>query len=183
MTQVVAGPPASPYDTIMLELDVRVLPPPKKHVTIHEQLKKLQPGEALRITNDHDPRPLRFELDHDYPNRYSFDYLESGPETWLVDIIRSSEKAPDPRFELLAESNGISVSRVSFETGASLPSHQIGDNVAVIVSEGSILLETRGDRHKVSAGSVELLPPNSPHALESLERSVAYVVRVKGTSA
>jgi hypothetical protein len=46
----------------MLELDVRVLPPPKKHVTIHEKLKQLEPGEALRITNDHDPRPLRFEL-------------------------------------------------------------------------------------------------------------------------
>lgn len=167
----------------MLELDVRVLPPPKKHVTIHEKLKQLKPGEALRITNDHDPRPLRFELDHDYPNRYAFDYLESGPETWLVDIVRAAEKAADPVFELLAESNGISVSRVTFETGTSLPSHQIGDNVAVIVTAGSVLLETRGDRHKLASGSVELLPPNSPHALESLERSVAYVVRVKGTPA
>ncbi len=167
----------------MLELDVRVLPPPKKHVTIHEKLKQLKPGEALRITNDHDPRPLRFELDHDYPNRFAFEYLESGPVTWLVDIVRSSEKPADPRFELLAESNGISVSRVSFETGTSLPSHQIGDNVAVIVTEGSILLQTGDDRHKLAAGSVELVPPNSPHALESLETSVAYVVRVKGNQA
>lgn len=56
------------YDPTMLELDVRVLPPPKKHITIHDMLDKLGPGQALRITNDHDPRPLKFELDHDQPN-------------------------------------------------------------------------------------------------------------------
>ncbi len=77
-----------PYALAMLELDVRVLPPPKKHVTIHDMLEALSPGEALRITNDHDPRPLRFELDHDPPNRSRFDYLESGPQTWVVDIVR-----------------------------------------------------------------------------------------------
>lgn len=74
----------------MLELDVRVLSRPKKHITIHEMLDKLAPGEALRITNDHDPRPLKFELDRDHPNTFTLNYLESGPTTWIIDIVKSA---------------------------------------------------------------------------------------------
>ncbi|HET6895798.1 MAG TPA: DUF2249 domain-containing protein [Candidatus Baltobacteraceae bacterium] len=73
----------------MIELDVRVIPPPQKHATIHEKLDQLAPGEALRITNDHDPRPLRYELEHDHPGSFAFDYVESGPEKWLVDIVKT----------------------------------------------------------------------------------------------
>lgn len=87
-TQVAASDGKSRYDKQMIELDVRVIPPPQKHKTIHEKLEQLGPGEALRITNDHDPRPLRFELEHDQPGVYSFTYLESGPERWLVDISK-----------------------------------------------------------------------------------------------
>lgn len=163
----------------MLELDVRVLPPPKKHTTIHEMLDRLEPGEALRITNDHDPRPLRFELDHDHPNKFSFKYLESGPETWLVDIVRSAHNGGDPKFELLAESNGVSISLATFETGTSLPSHKIGDTVAVVVTEGALLLETPGARHQLGMGGVDVLSPRMPHALESLKPTKAYIIRVK----
>lgn len=83
----------------MLELDVRVLSRPQKHPTIRAMLPNLSSGEALRITNDHDPRPLRFELDHDYPNKYRFDYLESGPQTWVVDIVCGTETASDTSAE------------------------------------------------------------------------------------
>lgn len=67
-------------------LDVRVIPPKDKHPTIHERLGGLAAGEALTILNDHDPRPLRFELEADYPQTYGWEYLESGPETWRVAI-------------------------------------------------------------------------------------------------
>jgi uncharacterized protein (DUF2249 family) len=40
----------------------------------------------LQITNDHDPRPLRFELEADFPGAYKWDYLEQGPEIWRVAI-------------------------------------------------------------------------------------------------
>ena len=83
----------------MLKVDVRALPRPQKHPTIRAMLQNLSLGEALRITNDHDPRPLRFELEHDYPNRYRFDYLESGPQTWVLDIVCGTETANDTRAE------------------------------------------------------------------------------------
>lgn len=71
------------------ELDVRVIAPREKHPTIHARLDALTIGEMLTIVNDHDPRPLRFELEADYPGRYAWEYVESGPETWRVNIRRT----------------------------------------------------------------------------------------------
>ncbi|HVA36484.1 MAG TPA: DUF2249 domain-containing protein [Candidatus Dormibacteraeota bacterium] len=77
----------------MIELDVRPLPPGRKHTTIFETFEGLQRGETLRIVNDHDPRPLRFELDHDYPQTFEWTYAQRGPEIWLVDITKTAETA------------------------------------------------------------------------------------------
>ncbi len=71
------------------ELDIRTIPPARKHPTIHARLETLASGDALTLLNDHDPRPLRFELEHDHPGAFAFEYLESGPELWRVRIRRS----------------------------------------------------------------------------------------------
>lgn len=69
---------------------MRVIPPPQKHPAIHARLNELEENEALTIVNDHDPRPLRFELENDYPGRFVWEYLESRPVTWRVRIKRSA---------------------------------------------------------------------------------------------
>ncbi|MDE2572818.1 MAG: DUF2249 domain-containing protein [bacterium] len=74
----------------MIELDVRPLRPGQKHTTIFERFESLQIGETLRIINDHDPRPLRFELSHDYPNTFAWEYAQKGPEIWMVDIMKTT---------------------------------------------------------------------------------------------
>lgn len=76
--------------SVTTELDVRVIPPREKHPTIHARLNELAPGATLTIVNDHDPRPLRFELEADYPELFSWEYLESGPETWRVAIQKKA---------------------------------------------------------------------------------------------
>jgi uncharacterized protein (DUF2249 family) len=70
----------------MQEIDVRIIPPKLKHRTIYQTLQALPLNETLRIVNDHDPRPLRFELDADYPHAFAWQYVESGPDRWLVEI-------------------------------------------------------------------------------------------------
>lgn len=74
----------------LAELDVRIIAPREKHPTIHARLNALAPGEMLSIVNDHDPRPLRFELEADYPGQYEWEYVERGPETWRVNIRRNA---------------------------------------------------------------------------------------------
>lgn len=43
-------------------LDVTVIEPRLKHPTIFEKFDNLGPGEAFVIHNDHDPKPLYYQL-------------------------------------------------------------------------------------------------------------------------
>lgn len=70
------------------ELDVRVIPPRDKHPAIFRALDELASGEALLLVNDHDPRPLRYQLDAEQPNTFSWEYEAEGPEEWRVRINR-----------------------------------------------------------------------------------------------
>ena len=66
--------------------DVRALQPRERHQTIFDRLHPLTAGETLRLVNDHDPAPLRYQLDAEYPDQYLWVSVEAGPETWVVDI-------------------------------------------------------------------------------------------------
>ncbi|MFB6137756.1 MAG: DUF2249 domain-containing protein [Halobacteriaceae archaeon] len=43
-------------------LDVREIPPSERHPKIHEAFADLDSGEALTIVNDHEPKPLFYEM-------------------------------------------------------------------------------------------------------------------------
>jgi uncharacterized protein (DUF2249 family) len=43
-------------------LDLREVPPPERHPKIHTAFEELDSGGTLRIVNDHEPRPLFYEM-------------------------------------------------------------------------------------------------------------------------
>jgi uncharacterized protein (DUF2249 family) len=51
----------------MPELDVREIPPVDRHSTIHERFESMDPGETLTIVNDHEPKPLYYEMVAEVP--------------------------------------------------------------------------------------------------------------------
>jgi len=67
-------------------LDVRPMPPRERHETIFERLDELATGETLTLLNDHDPAPLRYQLDATRPAQFRWEYVERGPEQWAVEI-------------------------------------------------------------------------------------------------
>jgi uncharacterized protein (DUF2249 family) len=69
-------------------LDVRIIPPAFKHPTIFQRFESLQPGASFILLNDHDPKPLRYQLAAEYPDQYEWEYLEQGPVQWRVRIGR-----------------------------------------------------------------------------------------------
>lgn len=82
--------------TLPLEpLDVRMIPPPVRHATIFGILERLEPGEAFSIVNDHDPAPLRRQIEARYPGAYSWAYIVPGPQIWQVEIGRNEAHAAD----------------------------------------------------------------------------------------
>jgi uncharacterized protein (DUF2249 family) len=71
-----------------VELDIRIVPPREKHPTIFRTFDALSPGESFTLVNDHDPFPLRHQFEATRTGRYSWNYVESGPAVWRVQIGR-----------------------------------------------------------------------------------------------
>ncbi|HUC91687.1 MAG TPA: DUF2249 domain-containing protein [Paenibacillus sp.] len=61
-------------------------PPQLKHKVIFQTFDELEEGEALLLINDHDPKPLFFQFQATRGGRFSWDYLERGPELFQVKI-------------------------------------------------------------------------------------------------
>lgn len=43
-------------------LDLREVPPPERHPKIRNRFDQLASGEALTLINDHEPKPLFYEM-------------------------------------------------------------------------------------------------------------------------
>ncbi len=68
------------------KVDARKYEPRDKHTVIFDTFNKLNPGEVMELTNDHDPRPLHYQLLAEYEGKFEWTYLEEGPEIWRVSI-------------------------------------------------------------------------------------------------
>ena len=69
-------------------LNVTLLEPRQKHPTIIDRFDELVSGETLTIHNNHDPRPLYYQLIGERGNIFIWDYLQQGPEWWVVNITK-----------------------------------------------------------------------------------------------
>ena len=74
-------------------LDVRLIPPPERHAQIFGRFDALEPGQALELVNDHDPKPLRWQFEDRLRGGFDWSYLESGPALWRVRIGKLKTKA------------------------------------------------------------------------------------------
>src|SRR5665213_187624 len=81
-------------------LNVTLIEPKLKHPTIFVRFDELKPGESLTIHNDHDPKPLYYQLLGERGNIFTWEYLEQGPSLWRVKI---SKRAQDEADETLGE--------------------------------------------------------------------------------
>lgn len=70
------------------DLDVRHLPPARRHELIFEAFRRLEAGQGFILINDHDPKPLYYQLAFEHPGDFTWTPLESGPEVWRVRIGR-----------------------------------------------------------------------------------------------
>ncbi len=69
-------------------LNVTLLEPRQKHPTIFVRFDELTEGESLTIYNDHDPKPLYYQLLGERGNIFTWEYIEQGPEWWKVRITK-----------------------------------------------------------------------------------------------
>ncbi|MBI3347361.1 MAG: DUF2249 domain-containing protein [Burkholderiales bacterium] len=70
------------------QIDVRDITPRERHPLIFSTFRGLDGAEAMEIVNDHDPRPLYYQMQAEQPGQFSWDYVENGPFVWRVRITR-----------------------------------------------------------------------------------------------
>lgn len=80
-------------ETTLDVLNVSVIEPRFKHPTIFARFDELNEGEEFVILNDHDPKPLYYQLLGERGNIFTWEYLEEGPESWLVRIAKRKTTA------------------------------------------------------------------------------------------
>jgi uncharacterized protein (DUF2249 family) len=71
-----------------MKLDVRELIPRERHPLIFAKFDALESGAGFELINDHDPKPLYYQMAAERPGQLDWEYLEEGPEVWRVRIGR-----------------------------------------------------------------------------------------------
>lgn len=88
----------------METLDVTQIEPRLKHPTIFEKFDALSGGESFIIHNDHDPKPLYYQLIAERGQIFEWEYLTDGPAVWEIKISKlQNGKASSTIGELVAE--------------------------------------------------------------------------------
>ncbi|XVH33265.1 DUF2249 domain-containing protein (plasmid) [Haloferacaceae archaeon DSL9] len=70
----------------MPTLDVREIPPFERHTKIHELFAEMAPGETLTIINDHEPKPLYYEMAAEVPefDANGYTVVREEPQTFVA---------------------------------------------------------------------------------------------------
>jgi regulator of cell morphogenesis and NO signaling len=69
-------------------IDVPLIEPKLKHPTIFRVFDSLAGGESLIIHNDHDPKPVYYQLLGERGDVFTWQYLQQGPEFWDVRVTK-----------------------------------------------------------------------------------------------
>ncbi len=75
-------------DTHEKLLDVRTLAPYERHKIIFAELGALEAGSAILLVNDHDPKPLYYQIQAEHAGEYSWVPAVEGPTEWRIIITK-----------------------------------------------------------------------------------------------
>ena len=71
-------------------LDLRAVPRPERHSLVFATFDGLAAGEDFLLINDHDPVPLRRQMEAMLPGQMVWEYLERGPIDFRIRVRRTA---------------------------------------------------------------------------------------------
>ena len=79
---------AEPF-TPAIVINAPVLPPPIRHQTLFAVFDVLPVAHSVLLVNDHDPKPLIYQLQAEQPDVFTVEYLEAGPQQFSIKVTRN----------------------------------------------------------------------------------------------
>lgn len=70
------------------EIDLCLMPRPERHPLVFAAFDRLAVGESFIIFNDHDPQPLRIQIEQMREGEVDWEYIERGPDTFRLRLTR-----------------------------------------------------------------------------------------------
>ena len=75
------------------EIDLCLMDRAERHPLVFAAFDRLAVGESFVIHNDHDPQPLRMQIEQMRQGEMNWEYIERGPETFSIRITRITPPA------------------------------------------------------------------------------------------
>ncbi len=75
-------------------IDVTQIAPKNRHSLLLGTFENLAAGESFRISNDHNPKPLYYEMREQWGEAVTWEYLINGPDLWEVKIGKQVVEEP-----------------------------------------------------------------------------------------
>lgn len=179
----------------MTELDVRDIPPNERHDRIHRTFEALEPGETLTIINDHDPKPLYYEMEaevpafdadgyeveRESPSRFVAEFPKGGSKP-AVETARIADLEGEPHADAFPGRTPKTL-RLSLEAGERVPEHEHPDRTVLFhVIDGAIDVALDGESRLVSAGEILRFDGELSVEPTAREESTALVVLAPRTA-
>lgn len=77
--------------SVVNEMDLRPYPPAERHEMFYKAFADIKPGEAFEFYNDHDPKPLYYQMEAESKEPFRWEYVLEGPEEWKVRMVKVKE--------------------------------------------------------------------------------------------
>ena len=74
--------------SVVNTFDVRPYTPSDRHEMFYKAFADIKPGEAFEFINDHDPKPLYYQMEAESKEPFRWEYLEKGPDEWKVRVVK-----------------------------------------------------------------------------------------------
>ena len=74
---------------VFKKFDLRPFPPAQRHEMFYQAFARIRPGEAFEFINDHDPKPLYYQMEAESKQPFKWEYLKKGPEEWEVRVVKT----------------------------------------------------------------------------------------------
>lgn len=79
------------------------LPPAEKHPAVFQRFDALKNGDSFLLINDHDPRPLYYQMIAERGRTFQWESIEEGPRVWRVRITKDAASAAETIGQMVAK--------------------------------------------------------------------------------